>query len=70
MIDGLNDRLNGFLENNTYTWLKDIFEFNFNGYVKKIEELKFLFNDDELGEIWINKRDITFISYSKKEKRE
>jgi hypothetical protein len=70
MIDGLDDRLNSFLENKTYTWLKDIFQFNFNGYIKQIEELRFLFIDDELGEIWINKRDITFISYCKKEVRE
>jgi hypothetical protein len=68
MIDGLDDRLNSFLNDNTYTWLRDIFEFNFNGYIKKVEELKFLFLDDELGEIWINKRDITFISYSKRGK--
>ena len=66
MIDGLNDRLKTFLEGKTYTWLKDVFQFNFNGYVKQIEETKFLFLDDELGEIWINKRDITFISYSKR----
>ena len=66
MIDGLDDRLNSFLSDNTYTWLRDIFEFNFNGYVKQIEDSKFLFLDDELGEIWINKRDITFISYSKR----
>lgn len=70
MIDGLDDRLNSFLSDNTYTWLRDIFEFNFNGYVKQIEESKFLFLDDELGEIWINKRDITFISYSKRGKGE
>jgi hypothetical protein len=68
MIDGLDDRLNSFLNDNTYTWLRDIFEFNFNGYVKRIEESKFLFLDDELGEIWINKRDINFISYSKRGK--
>ena len=68
MIDGLDDRLNSFLSDNTYTWLRDIFEFNFNGYVKQIEESKFLFLDDELGEIWVNKRDIAFISYSKKGK--
>ena len=66
MIDGLDDRLQTFLEGNTYTWLKDIFQFNFNGYIKQIEDSKFLFLDDELGEIWINKRDITFISYSKR----
>lgn len=67
MIDGFDDRLKTFLESNTYTWLRDIFEFNFNGYVKQIEDSKFLFLDDELGEIWINKADILFISYSKKE---
>jgi hypothetical protein len=68
MID--DDRLNLFFESQTYTWLKDIFDFNFNGYIKQIEEHKFLFKDDVLGDIWINKRDITFIGYSTKEKRE
>ena len=70
MIDGLNERLLNFLENKTYTWLQDIFQFNFNGYVKEIEEGRFYFLDDELGLIWINKNDITLISYSKKEKEE
>lgn len=68
MIERLNERLNEFLENNTYTWVRDIFQFNFNGYVKKIEEHKFLFLDDELGEISLNKNDITSISFSKKNK--
>lgn len=68
MIDGLDDRLDLFFESQTYTWLKDIFQFNFNGYIKQVEETKFLFKDDNLGEIWINKRDITFIGYSTREK--
>ena len=68
MIDGLIERTQGFLENNTYTWIKDIFDFNFNGYILKISDSSILFNDDELGEIWINKEDISLISYSKKNK--
>jgi len=66
MIDGLGERLQTFLENNTYTWIKDIFDFNFNGFVIKIGDTSILFDDDELGEIWINKKDINLISYSKK----
>ncbi len=64
MIEGLNERLKLFLDEKTYTYLRNIFEYNFNGYVLKIEESKFLFNDDKLGEIWINKNDIKTISYS------
>lgn len=69
MIDGLNERLQLFLEDQTYAWIQDIFQFNFNGFIKQIEEFKFLFLDDELGEIWLNKSDVTTISFSKKEKR-
>lgn len=64
MIDGLNERLKLFLEDKTYTYLGDIFSYNFNGYILKIEENKFLFLDDKLGEIWVNKSDIKTISYS------
>jgi hypothetical protein len=66
MIDGLNDRLNNFLENKTYTWIIDKSNFNFNGFIKKIEDSKFLFLDDELGEIPFNKEDIIFINFSRK----
>ena len=69
MIDGLDDRLESFLYDNTYAWVIDIFQFNFNGYIKEIKEKKFLFLDDELGEIWINKNDVKNITYSKKEKK-
>jgi Ser/Thr protein kinase RdoA (MazF antagonist) len=68
MIDGLSERLQGFLDNNTYAWIKDIFDFNFNGYIIKISDVAILLNDDELNEIWINKSDIALISYSKKNK--
>jgi hypothetical protein len=68
MIDGLIERLQSFFENNTYTWINDIFDFNFNGFIKKINDSAILFDDDELNEIWINKEDIALISYSKKNK--
>lgn len=68
MIDGLIDRLNNFLENNTYSWIVDIFNFNFNGYVKSVEENKFLFLDDKLGEIIINCNDVKSITYSTKDR--
>jgi hypothetical protein len=69
MINGLNDRLQTFLECNTYAWITDIFKFNFNGYIKKVEENKFLFIDDKLGEIWINKNDVENISFSDKKSK-
>jgi len=68
MIEGLDDRLNLFLEKEIYTYIKDIGHFNFNGYVKKIEGVSFLFLDDELNEIWINKNDVVILTYSNKNK--
>lgn len=68
MIDGLNDRLKLFLEKQTYTYLQDIFKYNFNGFVKQIEKTNFLFCDDKLGDIWINKNDLREISYSTRNK--
>lgn len=68
MIERLNERLQEFFNNKTYTFLKDIFKVFFNGYIKKIEDNKFLFLDDELGEIWINKNDVVMINFSKKNK--
>jgi len=70
MIDGLNDRLKLFLEKQLYTYIKDIGKFNFNGYVKEIEETTFLFLDDQLGEIWINKNDVVTLTYSNRNKEE
>jgi|TARA_Y100000310_G_C20535824_1_gene740786 hypothetical protein len=70
MIEGLDNRLKLFLEDKTYTYFKDIFNYNFNGFIIKIEENKFLFNDDKLGEIWINKSDIKTISFSTRNKEE
>jgi len=70
MIDGLDDRLESFLYDKTYSWIIDIFQFNFNGYVKEIQKTKFLFTDDELGDIWINKNDVKNITYSKKKLEE
>lgn len=66
MIERLNERLETFKKDKTYTFLKDIFNIFFNGYIKKIESKRFLFIDDELGEIWINKEDIVNINFSKK----
>lgn len=66
MIDGLNERLQTFLECKTYTFIFDIFQYHFNGYVKEIKDNKFLFDDDKLGEIWINKNDVKNISFSNK----
>lgn len=68
MIDGLIDRLKLFLENETYTYIQDIFEYNFNGRVLEIYETKFLFLDDVLGKIEINFSDVIKVNYSKKNK--
>ncbi len=64
MIDGLKDRLKLFLENETYTYIQDIFKFNFNGRVLEIFEYKFSFLDDVLGRIEINFSDVVKLNYS------
>ncbi len=67
MIDGLIDRLKLFLVNETYTYIQDIFKYNFNGRVLAIRDKTFLFLDDVLGEIEINFSDVIKINYSTKE---
>ncbi len=70
MIDGLIDRLKLFLENETYTYIQDIFKYNFNGRVLEIYDTKFLFLDDVLGSIEINFSDVVKLNYSNKNKGE
>ncbi len=70
MIDGLKDRLKLFLDNETYTWIQDIFKFNFNGRVLELKENKFVFLDDKLGNIEINYNDVVNANYSNKNKED
>lgn len=57
------ERLKLFLENKTYTYIKDIYNYNFNGFIKNIDDIKIIFEDDELG-------NIKEITYSKKNIKE
>ena len=68
MIDGLIDRLKLFLQNETYTYIKDIFEYNFNGLVLEVKEHSFLFLDDKLGKIEISFSDVVVLTYSTRNK--
>ena len=70
MIEGLIDRLKVFLENKTYTYIRDYFEYNFNGYVILIKEDGFLFLDDKLGQIELNFSSIKKLSFSNRGKGE
>ncbi len=64
MIDGLKDRLKLFLKNESYTYLQDIFKYNFNGRVLELKENSFIFLDDVLGKIEINFNDVVKLAYS------
>ncbi len=66
MIDGLIERLELFLKNETYTYVQDIFKYNFNGRVLEIKEHSFIFLDDVLGKIEINFSDVVKVNYSKR----
>lgn len=71
MIDRLNEtiieeRIKIYLENSTYTYIKDIFDYNFNGYIKENKEGHIIFCDDKLNIIPINKSDIKVINISTK----
>ncbi len=62
------ERLKLFLKEKTYTYILDIFEYHFNGYVKDLDEKKIIFLDDVLGKIPIRIAEIKFVNYSTKEK--
>lgn len=70
MIDGLIERLELFLKNETYTFIKDIFEYIFNGRILEVKENSFLFMDDVLGKIEINFSDVVKVAYSNRGKTE
>ena len=70
MIEGLIDRLKVFLENKTYTYIRDYFEYNFNGYILLVKEDGFLFLDDKLGQIELNFSSIKKINFSNRVKEE
>ncbi len=70
MIEGLIDRLKVFLENKTYTYIQDYFEYNFNGYILLVKEDGFLFLDDKLGQIELNFSSIKKINFSNRVKEE
>ncbi len=62
------ERLKLFLNEKTYTYILDIFEYNFNGYVKDLDKNKIIFLDDILGKIPIRLAEIKSVNYSTKEK--
>jgi len=64
------DRLKLFLEQETYSFILDIYNFHLNGYIVEIDEDKVWFNDDKLGKIPIRLNDIKTISYSNKKRDE
>ncbi len=64
MIDGLIDRLKQFLENKTYTYIQDSFEYNFNGYILEVKDNSFKFKDDVLGNIEMGFSIVKKINYS------
>ncbi len=68
MITGLIDRLKQFSSDETYTYVQDTFDFNFNGYVLEVFEDRFLFLDDVLGKIQINFSIVKKINYSNRKK--
>ena len=68
MDNDMIERLNIFLVAKTYTYIQDIFNYNFNGFIVKIDETKITFKDDELGNIPIRIADIKKLSYSNKSK--
>lgn len=70
MIDGLKERLVQFLDDKTYTYIRDSFEYNFNGYIIEVHENSFLFLDDVLGKIKIQFGIVIKIGYSNKGKGE
>jgi hypothetical protein len=62
------ERANLFLENKTYTYIKDIYNYNFNGFIISIDDIKITLKDDILGNIPIRISDIQEINYSTKNK--
>ena len=62
------ERLKLFLKERTYTYIFNIFEYHFNGYVKDLDKNKILFLDDVLGKIPIRIAEIKSVNYSTKEK--
>ena len=71
MIDRLIDRAHLFLINNIYTYIRDYYEYNYNGFITKVNKnLSLNFKDDELGDIIILLNDIRKLTYSNKNKNE
>ena len=68
MMDGLIDRLNSFLKNETYTFIQDSFKYIFNGYIIKVKDNSFIFKDDKLGNIEIDFSVVKKINYSNRDK--
>ena len=56
------ERLKLFLKEKTYTYIFDIFEYHFNGYVKDLDKNKILFLDDVLGKIPIRIAEIKVLT--------
>jgi len=62
----VNDRINLFYKNKTYTYIRNTFNRFFNGVIKKVEKNTIIFEDDLLGEIPIGIDEIIKIDYSNK----
>ena len=64
------ERIKLFLEEKTYTYIQDIYDYHFNGFIKEIDNTKIIFLDDVLGKIPIMISAIKIINYSNKRKNE
>lgn len=66
----IKERLFLFKKLKTYTFIKNIYKDFYNGYITKIEDNHIIFKDDYLDEIPIIIKEIIWIDYSIKNKKE
>lgn len=62
----VNERIELFYKSKTYSFIRNIFQKIFNGYIKEIKGDYINFKDDFLGIIPIRISEIDFIDYSNK----
>jgi hypothetical protein len=62
----VNSRILIFHKSKTYTYIRNIFRRNFNGFILEIRDSEIDFKDDILGKIPIRKKEIFLIDYSQK----
>jgi len=68
MKERMREKLTLFLKEETYTYIKDIFGYFFNGRVLEIFDNNFSFMDDVLGKIIINFSDVVKVEHSTRNK--